>query len=180
MHMTRGTKIEDETDSTSRPALEPTRYTLLTNVSCVVHLGLRLRVSAIVIALDGSGQETDPRRQRVRMFGPSPSWPICDVDVPLLPHVLVERRPPGHVPPGSRLSQRVYDLRFADPIDAVDAIAGSSKFEILTQAMDGRPIDVQEFPSYASINMVWGEIVPAVRRSWHAPNFPTITWSRTE
>lgn len=163
---------------------ERARYTLLTNISYVVHSGLRLHVSAIVIARDDSGQKPDPRRQQVRMFGPSSSWPICDVDVPILPYSLIEHPLPAALPEDTVPTWRTYDLRFVKPDDEHESLAetltSTQAFEITTNMMEGQPIAVREFPADTPISELWGELVPAVVHSWHAPYFPTLAWNPVE
>lgn len=148
---------------------EHARYTLLTNISHVVHRDLWLYVSAIVIIRDHSGQESDPRRQQVRMFGPSPSWPICDVDVSVEPYRLTEHPLPAGLPKDTVLACRTYDLSFMKQV-----------FTIATNMIEGQPIAVHEFPAGTSISEVWGALVPAVIRSWDSPNFPALVWNPVE
>lgn len=151
------------------------RYTLITNVSYVRHADVRLNVRAIVIASD-IGRSVP--RQQVRMFGPSPSWPVCDVDVPIVPYELTEPPQPSWMPAGARLVCREYDLRFVKPDNEreslAEAVLKTEAFHITTNMQDSSPLVVRDFPEGASISQVWDELIPAVRQSWEAPYFPTL------
>jgi hypothetical protein len=159
---------------------EHARYTLLTNISYVLHNRIRLHVSAIVIALDDSSKEPDVRRQQVRMFGPSPVWPICDVDVPLVPYSLTEHPLPAHFPKDAVRIWRTYDLRFVKTTNKHESLTSTQTFEITTNMMEGQPIVVREFPTDTHISEVWSELVPAVIHSWHAPYFPVLVYNPVE
>jgi hypothetical protein len=148
----------------------PARYTLLTNISYVVRSGLRLHVSAVVIDPYASSTQ-------VRLFGPSPALPICDVAVPNVPYSLSEHPLPEHLPKGTVPAWRTYDLQFVKPDNARKAHTTeriSAQFEITTNTMEGQPIEVHTFPDGTSISQVWDALVPAVIRSWGAPYFPTL------
>lgn len=162
---------------------EHARYTLLTNISCVAHKGIRLRVSAIVIACDASDQGPIPQRQQVRMFGPSSAWPICDVDVPLASYSLTERPLPADFPKGHRPVWRTYDLSFREPnnpLEPLKARLSPQTFEITTSLMEDQPINVLEFPAGTSITEVWEGLEAGVIHAWHAPYFPTLAWESIE
>lgn len=158
---------------------EHDRYTLLTNISFVTHHGMRLHASAVVIARDTNA--AGHQQQQVRLFGPSPAWPVCDVNVPLVAFTLNEHAAPSGIPKGARLVWRKYDLRFVPELPSEKLMYSTSvDFELTTNAQDGRALEAITFADGASISQVWDELVPAALRAWDAPFFPTLTHNSVE
>lgn len=163
-------------------------YVLLTNIKHVEINRLMLHASAIVIVTgsdpdrrpdhrtDGSQRPTTWQTtwQTVRVFGPSPSWPVCDVNIPCgsgpVEYSLTKRPPPLWLPTDAiDLNHCSYDLRFRSgpPIEIA----------IHTLMMNGSPIVSIGFPDGTPISTVWDALEVGVQRAWDAPFFPFLHYS---